>query len=85
MTEGTCGSKPASFPLWWGYLACIVHTPHADEPQLLTSPPLGGCPRSTFQGSCFLSNPVLELLEAPKLTALGNITVPILEMRKLRL
>ena len=76
-----------------------VHTPHADEPQLLTgnclslpplpcftSLPLAGCPRSTFQVNSFLSNPCpgAGILEAPKLTALSNITVPILEMRKLR-
>lgn len=82
--RGLGGSSQPPHPSG-GSIWCALCRPHADEPQLLASPPLGGCPRSTFQGNCFLSNPVLELLEAPKLTALGNITVPILEMRKLRL
>lgn len=96
MTEGIGGSKPASLPLWWGvWCALYIHSckrAAAAHRQLLptASPSLfhfstpSRVSRSTFQGNSFLSNPVLELLGAPKLTALGNITVPILEM-KLRL
>ena len=92
--RGLGGSKPASLPLRWG-VWCALCTLLMQKSRGCSQTAASHClpvhfstpsrvSRSTFQGNSFLSNPVLELLEAPKLTALGNVTVPILEM-KLRL